>query len=62
MKLWCAETDELSPIQYLDRVAHDKYVDYQYFVYVDDGHFVSESDKVASIDFVQSADIFSTFS
>jgi hypothetical protein len=62
LKLWCAETEDMNIIQYMDRVAHDKYKTHQYFVYVDDISSVPSSQQnIFSIDFVKSSKIYSTF-
>lgn len=61
LKLWCAETEELNYVHFMDRVAHNKYKTHQYFVYVDDISSVSSSQYINSLEFVQSSKIYSTF-
>jgi hypothetical protein len=61
MKLWCAEVEEMDHVEYMDRVAHEKYKTHQYFVYVDNINSVHLSKYLNSIDFVQSSKIYSTF-
>lgn len=61
LKLWSTEEEEPTCIQYLDRVAHEKYTTHQHFVYIDDITSVPTDEHIHSIDFVQSSKLFSTF-
>ncbi|KAI8064024.1 hypothetical protein BDF21DRAFT_466708 [Thamnidium elegans] len=61
LRLWSDDSEELNHLQYLNRIAHNKYKTYQYFVYVDDISSVHSSQHIFSIDFVKSDRIYSTF-
>jgi hypothetical protein len=64
MRLWPPAKDDTSAIQYMNHVIRNYYKYRQYFVYVDNIDSLSSEvkERFPSLDFVQSKQLFSTFS
>lgn len=64
MRLWPSAENQTSVIQHMNHVIRNHYKYRQYFVYVDDVNSLSSEvkDQFPCLDFVQSKQLYATFS
>ncbi|ORE03671.1 hypothetical protein BCV72DRAFT_244201 [Rhizopus microsporus var. microsporus] len=62
LRVWSSgETQEKNSLEFMDNVAHNYYKEHQFFIYVDDIDAIPVNKRLNSIDFVTSANIYSSF-
>ncbi|CEG75061.1 hypothetical protein RMATCC62417_10169 [Rhizopus microsporus] len=62
LRVWSSgEIQEKDSLEFMDNIAHNYYKEHQFFIYVDDIDAIPVNKRLNSIDFVTSANIYSSF-
>lgn len=62
LRVWSSgERQEKDTLEFMDNIAHNYYKEHQFFIYVDDIDAIPVNKRLNSIDFVTSANIYSSF-